>query len=335
MEYVRTPDDRFENLAGYSFEANYMTLPDTEGGSLRMHYLDEGPRDGEVLLCIHGQPVWSYLYRKMIPIFTAAGYRVIAPDLIGFGKSDKPTKGADYTYERHVGWVTGLVDHLDLANVTFVGQDWGGLIGLRVVAENPDRFARVCIANTGLPDGGGVPLEQAPAMRAYYDSIKPPTAEELPLHFVENTDGMGFLYWVKFAAESTDFNVGNLVRSSLTCEVSDEVIAGYNAPFPDEGYMAGARKFPSLVPIIPDDPAIPANKAAWEVFRAWKKPFLTAFSDMDPVTAGGFERFQTEVPGAQGQAHTTVTGGGHFLQEDQTEQFATVILQFMRDNPLT
>ena len=334
MDTIRTPDSQFDGLPGYPFSPNYCTVDDGEGHELRMHYLDEGPRDGQVVLCMHGQPVWSYLYRKMIPLFVERGYRVIAPDLIGFGKSDKPTKTDDYTYARHVGWMTSLVKALDLKDVTFVGQDWGGLIGLRVVAENEDRFARVCIANTGLPDGAGVPMEMAPKMHAYYESIKVPTAEELPVHFIENTDGMGFLHWVKFAAEAKDFAVSTLVQGSSTGDMKADVAAAYGAPFPGEEYMAGARKFPSLVPIIPDNPAIPANKRAWEVFHKWEKPFLTAFSDSDPVTAGGYKRFQEEVPGAKGQAHTTIEKAGHFLQEDQPEAFATVIMDFMVSNPL-
>eukprot|EP00913_Durusdinium_trenchii_P005286 g4932.t1 len=227
-----------------------------------MHYVDEGPKDGPLILAMHGQPVWSYLYRKMIPLFVAKGYRVICPDLIGFGRSDKPASIDDYTYARHVGWVTSLVTQLDLQNVTFFGQDWGGLIGLRVVAENEARFARVCIGNTGLPDAKGVPLELAPKMRAYYESIEVPTAENLGTHFVENTNGMGFLHWVKFAAEATDFVVSNMVKNSSPVGISDEEAAAFDAPFPSDEYMAGARKFPSLVPIIPDNPAIPANKAA-------------------------------------------------------------------------
>jgi len=334
MEILRTPEERFSNLPGYPFPPHYMEVDDGEGHIVRMHYLDEGPSDGPVILCMHGQPVWSYLYRKMIPLFTAQGYRVIAPDLIGFGKSDKPTRPDDYTYARHVGWVTSLVTGLNLQGVTFFGQDWGGLIGLRVVAENEVRFSRVAIANTGLPDAKGVPLELAPKMHAYYDSIEVPTAEGLGRHFVENTNGMGFLHWVKFAAEASDFVVSNMVKNSSPVGIPDDEAAAFDAPFPSDDYMAGARKFPSLVPIIPDNPAIPANRAAWDVFHKWEKPFLTAFSDMDPVTAGGEKRFQAEVPGAQGQLHTVIKQAGHFLQHDQPDALCAVIMDFIAANPV-
>jgi haloalkane dehalogenase len=269
MEILRTPDERFRNLPGYSFPPNYSDVEDGEGHTVRMHYLDEGPKDGQVILAMHGQPVWSYLYRKMIPLLVAKGYRVIAPDLIGFGRSDKPSKPDDYSYARHVGWATSLVTQLDLQNVTLFGQDWGGLIGLRVVAENEARFARVCIGNTGLPDAKGVPMELAPKMHAYYESIDVPTAEGLGQHFVENTNGMGFLHWVKFAAEATDFVVSKIVKDTSPVGIADDEAAAFDAPFPSDEYMAGARKFPSLVPIIPDNPAIPANKAAWDVFHKW------------------------------------------------------------------
>ena len=334
MEILRTPDERFENLPGYDFAPNYADVDDGEGHTVRMHYLDEGQKDGQIILAMHGQPVWSYLYRKMIPLLVAKGYRVIAPDLIGFGRSDKPTEPDDYTYARHVGWVTSLVTQLALQNVTFFGQDWGGLIGLRVVAENEARFARVCIGNTGLPDAKGVPAELAPKMHAYYESIDVPTAEGLGQHFVENTNGMGFLHWVKFAAEASDFVVSTMVKNSSPVGIADDEAAAFDAPFPSDEYMAGARKFPSLVPIIPDNPAIPANKAAWAVFHKWEKPFLTAFSDMDPVTNGGEKRFQEEVPGAKGQPHTTITTAGHFLQHDQPEALVTVIVDFIENNPL-
>lgn len=334
METLRTPDNRFDGLPGYAYDPHYCEVDDGEGHVVRMHYVDEGPTDGPLILCMHGQPVWSYLYRKMTPLFVARGYRVIAPDLIGFGRSDKPTQPDDYTYARHVAWVTSLVTQLDLRDVTFFGQDWGGLIGLRVVAENEERFARVCVGNTGLPDAKGVPPEMAPKMHAYYESIKLPTAEELPTHFIENTNGMGFLHWVKFAAEAPDFIVSKMVQNSSPVGISDEEAAAFDAPFPSEEYMAGARKFPSLVPIIPDNPAIPANRAAWDVFHKWTKPFLTAFSDMDPVTAGGEKRFQAEIPGAKGRPHTTIRNAGHFLQNDQPEALATVIMDFIADNPL-
>jgi haloalkane dehalogenase len=233
MKVLRTPESRFENLVGYPFAPHYVEVPDGEGGTLRMHYLDEG--DGEIVLALHGQPTWSYLYRKMIPPLAAAGYRVIAPDLIGFGKSDKPVDRSAYTYANHVLWVKGLIEALDLSAMTLFGQDWGGLIGLRLVAENPGRFARVVAANTGLPDARDIPDEMAPRLHAS-------------------------------------------LRSG-----TDADYAGYAAPFPSEEYMQGARQFPSLVPIIPDNPAVPANRAAWRVLSTFDKPFLTAFIKANPV----------------------------------------------------
>ena len=330
MQFLTTPDERFENLVGYDYPPNYVEVPDGEGATLRMHYVDAGPKDGEVVLLVHGQPTWSYLYRKMIPVLTEAGHRVIAPDLIGFGKSDKPTRREDYSYARHVAWLGELVRELDLTDITFFGQDWGGLIGLRVLAEDPDRFARVVIGNTGLPDASGIPLEQAPEMHRIYESIEVPQLFDLPKHFSENTGGYGFLYWVKFCAEAPELPIGMIVGGFAG--LSAQEISAYEAPFPDDSYKAGARQFPSLVPIIPDNPAIPANREAWKVLRAFERPFLTAFSDSDPVTAGGAKRFQAEVPGAQGQPHVIVEGAGHFLQEQKGEYLAGVISDFIAAN---
>ena len=327
MEFLRTSEDRFKNLPDYDFPPHYVELDDGEGERLRMHYLDTGPKDGQVVLLVHGQPTWSYLYRKMIPVLTEVGHRVIAPDLIGFGKSDKPTQREDYTYARHVEWLAGLVRELALSDITFFGQDWGGLIGLRVLADMPERFARVVIANTGLPDATGVPIEDAPRMHRIYDGLEVPMLMDLPRHFQENTGGYGFLYWVKFCAETPELPIGLLVGG--LSGLSAQEIAAYDAPFPDETYKAGARQFPSLVPIIPDNPAIPANRKAWEVLRNFDKPFLTAFSDSDPVTKGGEKRFQQEVPGAKGQPHVTIEGAGHFLQEQKGEELAGIICDFM------
>jgi haloalkane dehalogenase len=330
MDVIRTPDERFENLPGYGFAPNYSDVPDTEGGSLRIHHLDEGPGDGELILCLHGQPSWSYLYRKMIPVFVDAGRRVVAPDFVGFGRSDKPTRREDYTYARHVQWMTAWLQGLDLQRITLFCQDWGGLIGLRLVAAMPERFARVVVANTGLPVGSGLPIEQAPAMHELYESLPVVPQSELFERFAAKDGPPGFLYWRKFCAESEEFRIGPLVAG----EASGEVAASYDAPFPDERYMAGARKFPSLVPVFPDDPEIPANEAAWEVLRKFDRPFLTAFSDSDPVTAGGEKIFQEQVPGAKGRAHVTIRGAGHFLQEDKGPEVAAAVLQFMQDSPL-
>jgi haloalkane dehalogenase len=239
------------------------------------------------------------LYRKMIPTLTAAGLRCIAPDLVGFGRSDKPTERSDYTYARHVEWMrAALLDALDLRDVTLVCQDWGGLIGLRLVGEHPDRFSRVVTANTFLPTG-----EQPP--------------------------GEAFLGWQRFSQTVENFDVGVIVAMGCHGDPTAEVIAAYNAPFPDDSYKAGARQFPMLVPTSPEDPASDANRKAWETLRAWSKPFLTAFSDKDAITRGGDRAFQRDVPGAAGQPHTTIAGGGHFLQEDRGEQLAQVVASWI------
>jgi len=299
MEFLRTPDERFANLPGYPFAPHYVQVDDTEGGSLRMHYLDEGSADAPVVLMLHGEPSWSYLYRKMIPIVTAAGYRVIAPDLIGFGKSDKPTKRTDYTYQRHVDWVSSLLQQLGLKDMTLVCQDWGGLIGLRLVGEHPDWFARVVAANTMLPTGDHHP-------------------------------GEAFLKWQAFSQKTPVFGTGFIVMGGCATPMAPEVIAAYDAPFPDESYKEGARQFPLLVPVTPEDPAAPANRAAWDVLMKFDKPFLCAFSDKDPITAKAAPVLQKLIPGCAGQPHTTIENGGHFLQEDQGEKLAQVVVDFLR-----
>jgi haloalkane dehalogenase len=332
MDIVRTPEERFENLLDYPFAPNYVDIDDGQGGKLRMHYLDEG--QGEVILCMHGQPSWSYLYRKMIPLLTGAGYRVIAPDLIGFGKSDKPTSRSDYTYANHVLWVNNLIEALDLTGMTLIGQDWGGLIGLRVVAENPQRFARVVTANTGLPDAKDIPDELAPKLHELLaDTPALPLPEMAAKLAGPMEDRPQFMYWVRHCDAIEDFDPAMVIRASLN-NCSEEEYAAYAAPFPSEEYMQGARQFPSLVPIIPDNPAIPANRAAWAVFAEFDKPFLTAFSDSDPVTKGGEKRFIETVPGAEGQKHTIIKGGGHFLQDDVPEELSSVVIDFIRNNPV-
>ena len=299
MKIVRTPDDRFKILPHFPFRPNYVEIPDGQGGGLRVHYSDEGPSEADPVLLLHGEPSWAFLYRKMIPRMMAAGLRVIAPDLIGFGRSDKPADRNDYTYQRHVDWMQAWLDKLGLDRLTLVCQDWGGLIGLRLVAANPDRFARVVAANTGLPTGD-TPLSEA------------------------------FETWRKFSLEVPDFNVGAIVAMGCKTALPEDVVAAYNAPFPDDSYKEGARIFPSLVPIRPDDPAAPANREAWKVLSKFEKPFLTAFSDGDPITGGGDRVFLEKVPGTKGQPHTTIIGGGHFLQEDCGEDFARVIADFIQ-----
>lgn len=293
MEFLRTPKERFDNLPDYPFASNYVTVD-----GLRIHYVDEGPQDGALVLMLHGEPSWSFLYRHMIPLFVEAGFRAVAPDLIGFGKSDKPTKQADYSYQRHVDWMCAWVEAVGLRDINLVCQDWGSLIGLRMVAEHPDWFSRVVLANGGMPTG---------------DQSMPEA----------------FLRWQTFCQTAPKLPIGTIINGGTTTNLVDEVIAAYNAPFPDESYKAGARIFPSLVPTTPEDPAAPANRKAWRSLMRFKKPFLTAFSDGDPITSGGERAFQRLVRGAKEQPHTTISGAGHFLQEDKGPELANVVINFI------
>lgn len=293
MEILRTPDDRFADLPGYDFTPNYI---DVDG--LRMHYVDEGPRDGAVVLLLHGEPSWSYLYRTMIPPLTAAGYRTIAPDLIGFGRSDKPADVSAHTYQAHVDWMRAFLAALELRDLTLVGQDWGGLIGLRLVAEDGDRFKAVVAANTGLPTGD---------------------------------HDMPEIWWRfrNFVAEADELPIGFLVSAGCVTDLAPDVVAAYEAPFPDESYKAGPRAMPLLVPTTPGDPAAGPNRAAWEQLAAWNKPFLCAFSDSDPITAPMGPILAEVVPGAQGRDHPTITNAGHFLQEDAGDQLAAAVIDLL------
>ncbi len=303
MDVLRTPDERFADLPGYPFAPHHVEIDDGEGGTLRVHHVDEGPEDGDVVLLLHGEPSWSYLYRTMIPVLAGAGRRVVAPDLVGFGRSDKPTRREDYTYQRHVDWLDAVVfGALDLHDVTLVCQDWGGLLGLRLVADRPERFRAVVAANTFLPTGEAAPSE-------------------------------AFMAWQRFSQEVPELPVGQILQGATVTTLPDEVVAAYDAPFPDEASKAGARVFPSLVPTAPDDPAAAANRAAWEVLARWEKPFLTAFSDSDPITGGGDRVFQRLVPGARGMPHTTLAGGGHFLQEDVGPELGRVVAAFVAATP--
>lgn len=296
MESLRTPDDRFRDLPDFPYDPTYLKVDDTEGGRLRVAVVDEGPADAPVALLMHGEPTWSFLYRRMVPVLLEGGMRVVAPDLVGFGRSDKPTERTDYTYARHVGWMReALLDHLDLREATLVCQDWGGLVGLRLVAEHPDRFARVVAANTGLPTG-------------------------------DQRMSEAFEQWRTFSQTVEDFSVSAIVAMGCATPPAPQVQAAYDAPFPDDTYKAGARVFPTLVPASPDDPAAPDQRRAWGSLTRFDKPFHTAFSDGDPITRGGEAPFRTLVPGAQGVAHTTVAGGGHFLQEDVGPELARFVL---------
>ncbi len=297
MQVLRTPDERFAGLDGYDFAPHYSEVSDrATGQGLRIHRIDEGPADAAPVLLMHGEPSWSYLYRKFVGPLTAAGHRVVAPDLIGFGKSDKLGARGDYTFERHVEWMSDWLTGLDLRDITLFCQDWGGLIGLRLVAAFPDRFARLVIANTGLPIGTG--------------------------------SSPGFDQWLQLSQTIPQFPVGGIVNMGTSRELTPAEIAAYDAPFPDESYKEGARQFPTLVPVTPEHASVAENKAAWEVLGRFDKPVLTCFSDNDPVSKGGEAVIQARIPGAAGQAHSIVPGG-HFLQEDSPELLSRMIVDFI------
>ncbi len=297
MKLLRTPNERFDNLPDYPFKPNYL---DIDG--IRIHYVDEGQKNAEVVLLMHGEPSWSFLYRHMIPILTQVGYRTVAPDLVGFGRSDKPTEKSDHTYHKHVEWITKLVNLLDLKKITLFCQDWGSLIGLRVAIENEERFERIVLSNGGLPTG-------------------------------EQKLSKAFLEWQHFSRTTDKFYVGRIIQGATVKKLSRKVIKAYEAPFPDDSFKAGARIMPSLVPTTKNDPEHQANKKAWEKYFKWDKPFLTAFSDSDPITRGGDRYWQENVPGARGQNHTTIKDAGHFVQEDKGPELANLIVEFIKKNP--
>ncbi len=329
MEFQRTPDHYFENLADYSFSPHYCEIDDTEGGRLRLHYLDEGDPNGSVVLLMHGQPAWSYLYRLMIPSLVEAGHRVIAPDLIGFGRSDKPTKPTDYTYGRHVAWMSDWLTQLDLQDITVFFQDWGSLIGLRLVTAFPERFSRVVLANGALP-AGPIPMAHVEMIRAAYDQCPVVSLEELGRHFVDPDGLPGIFYWRKFCAQGQEISQpGDVIASISQGGLTNEARRAFNAPFPDESYVAGARRFPSLIPLLEDEPEVAENRAAWEMLAEFDKPFLLAFADNDPVTAGADQQFLSVVPGCQGLPHRTIAPAGHFLQQEQPAQCVQAILDVM------
>ncbi|MCU1693641.1 MAG: haloalkane dehalogenase [Frankiales bacterium] len=296
MQVLRTPDDRFLDLPGFPWQPSYATTSD----GLRMALLDEGPRDAPVALLLHGEPTWSYLYRSLVPVLLDAGHRVVAPDLVGFGRSDKPLHESDHSYAAHVEWLRSvLFDELDLTDVALLCQDWGGLLGLRLAAEHPQRFRAVCASNTGLPDGSSAMGPEWQQFRA-------------------------------FVAATPDLPVGFLVAAGCAEGLTPQEQAAYDAPFPDASYKAGPRVLPTLIPQSPDDPAAAANRAAWEVLERSTTPFLCAFSDGDPITAGADRQLLARVPGTQGQPHTTIRGASHFVQEDRGEELAQVFAAWLR-----
>ncbi|MEM8983477.1 MAG: haloalkane dehalogenase [Pseudomonadota bacterium] len=298
MKTLTTDPQRFVNLPDYPFSENYVDVE-----SMAMHYVDEGPRDARIVLMLHGEPSWSYLYRHMIPLFVAAGYRAIAPDLIGFGKSAKPTRISDYSYQRHMDWLGIFVRALGISDAILVCQDWGSLLGLRLAGEQPDRFGGIVVANGFLPTG------DQPASRA-------------------------FKTWRRFARFSPIFPIGRIIDVGTVTTLPAEIVAAYNAPFPSGRFKAGARAFPRLVPTRPDDPAAPANRAAWQALGEWTKPFATAFSDKDPITRGLATIFHQHVPGARHDQHTVIRGGGHFLQEECGPELADFTIRYSAANGL-
>ena len=297
-QILRTPEERFAHIADFPYGPKYI-----EVGGLRIAYIDEGPRDAAPILLMHGEPTWSYLYRKMIPGLLAAGHRVIAPDLVGFGRSDKPTARQDYSYANHVAWMVAWMEAVDIKNATLFCQDWGSLIGLRMVTHSPDRFARVVLANGGLPTGAQGVVPKA------------------------------FKIWRAFARFSPWFPIGRIVNAGCSVKLGEQEIAAYDAPFPSSKYAVAARLFPSFVPTTPTDPERAANEQAWEVLKQWHKPFLTLFSSRDPVTRGGDKIFLKLVPGTANQPHATTRGAGHFLQEDKGPELAQVIAEFVAATP--
>lgn len=292
IDFVRTPDERFKGIPNYPFSPNYI---DIDG--LRMHYVDEGDKEADPILMLHGEPTWSYLYRHMIPICAAAGHRVIAPDLIGFGKSDKPTQLEDYSYQSHMDWITQFIHSMDLKNITLVCQDWGSLLGIRLAAENESRFKAIVVGNGILPTGD----------------------DPLPL---------AFKAWKAFALNSPWFPIGRIVDVGSGKPLSKAERRAYDAPFPSSKYKAGTRAFPRLVPVSTDNPATQANRQAWKVLEKWNKPFLTTFSSGDPIFRPAAKIFRQRIPGAKGLKHRTLWGG-HFLQEDSGTEFAQAVNELL------
>jgi len=297
MKLLSTPEERFENLPDFPFEPNFLKVD-----GINIHYLDEGSNQAEVILLMHGEPSWCFLYRHMIPILIKEGYRVLAPDLVGFGRSDKPTEQTDHTYKKHVEWITKWLKMLDLKDITLFCQDWGSLIGLRLAIENQDRFSRIVLSNGGLPTG----------------------EQRMP---------EAFMNWREFSRTSPSFDIKFIIQGGTKTKLNKEILNGYDSPFPDDTFKAGARILPSLVPISTDDPEHENNKKAIEQFKQWEKPFLTAFSDSDPITKGGDRFWQDYIPGADGQNHTTIKNASHFIQEDKGPELANLIVKFIKNNP--
>ncbi len=298
VKVLRTPEKQFEDLVDWPYDPHYSEVPDGDGGQLRIHHAESGPPDAPTVLLLHGEPTWGFLYRNIMSGLADAGIRSLVPDQVGFGKSDKPSSQVDYTYERHVMWMQSWLDANAPEQIFFFGQDWGGLIGLRLVADNPKRFSGLVLSNTGLPDGSGSPTE-------------------------------AFMAWQKFSQTAENFPIGNIVNGGCLTDLTPEVIDAYNAPFPDDSFKEGARIWPSLVPTSPEDPSAPSNQQAWETLKNFDNPVICAFSDQDPVSRGGEKIFISRVSGAANQPHTTVENAGHFLQEDQPDQVVRILVDLI------
>lgn len=353
MKILRTPDARFVGLEDYPFAPHYTTIQTHDGSDLRIHHLDEGPQDGPLVLCMHGQPVWSYLYRHVIPHLTKAGMRVIAPDLVGYGKSDKPAAREDYSYERQVEWMGQWLEANDFSGITFFGQDWGGLIGLRLVVNHSQRFARVVISNTGLPYFPDVPETVIRQVENFRANSPTPSMMEMQQAVGRMPDvdhpATKFAYWQKWCWETEDLPIGFMLsmllqppakplqlvkfllhKAGVTSPLPTPLAKAYDAPFPDPSYQMGPRAMPSQVPMLPTSPSHEAQGRAWEFFEKFDKPFLCAFADDDPVSRGGEAQFKARVPGTKGLPHTTIRGGGHFVQESAPHQVAQVIIDLIK-----
>ena len=316
MEVIRTPAARFSALPGFGHKSRSVDVGDDESGPLRMAYVDVGPADRAPVLLVHGQPTWSFLYRQVIDVVVAAGHRVIAPDLIGFGRSDKPTRPTDYTTRRHVAWLGRLVTALDLTDVTVVVQDWGGPIGLAVLTEHPDRFAAVVATNTMLHTAD--PALDGRLTWALHDTGDGRVVIEASL-----------LDYVAMVARTPDLDASLFVAGATQRPVPPDVAAAYDAPFPDERYRAGLRQFPALIPLTGADPTARLNRRTWAALASWSRPLLTAYSDGDPASRGWDRVFQERVPGAAGQAHCTIADAGHFVPEDAGATLGRIVADFV------
>lgn len=300
MQVLKTPESAFSKIVDFPYSPQYVHVTDTVSSEIAMAYYQAGPKDGHTILLMHGEPTWAYLYRKMMPVLADAGFNVLVPDLIGFGRSDKPTRREDYTYARHVIWVKEWFNQVVKGSVTLFCQDWGGLLGLRLVADMPERFTGVMVSNTGLPTGDQTPSD-------------------------------AFIKWRRFSQDVPVFPTSSIIQGATVTELSQQTLDAYDAPFPEEEYKAGARIFPLLVPASSDNPEAQANRNAWERLKQFSAPFMTAFGDSDPVTAGGDRIFQKLIPGCQCIEHVTIKNGGHFIQEDKGEELAELLKQFIRD----